>query len=234
MRSLHSSRPRASSLASCLSWVLSCGLLGGIARAQPVVGITDGVGYPGKVAAIYSYQSSTSNVMAVQFDVQYDTARLRLLEVKPTSHSSGIAVKSARQAGGAERIVLYSLRDPMRVPGRIAFARLSFEVLPEVRTDSGPVTPFGIISAQTDATPAPDVTANAGVIYIQPVYRRTNGVVDFFLSSQTNSTYDIEATTNFVQWVTITNLTATNAFMDLVDGDATNYPHRFYRSMTVP
>lgn len=226
-------QPLGPALAWCFLWVLNCALLSGIGRAQPAVGITDGVGYPGKAARVHSYQAGVSNVLAVQFDVVFDPSRLRLLSTPNGCTANGLCVKTRTQTNETERVVLYSLRNAFGTPGYLSTARLTFEVMPHIRTDSGPVTPSNIIAAQTSATPFTGIAPRAGVIYIQPVYRRTNGVVDFFLTSQTNINYDIEATTNFLQWITITNVTATNVFMDLVDAGATNFPHRFYRSKTV-
>ena len=41
--------------------------------------------------------------------------------------------------------------------------------------------------------------------------------------------YLIQATTDFLNWVNLTNTTAAGNFMDLVDADAGRYPQRFYR-----
>src|SRR5438067_8581345 len=42
--------------------------------------------------------------------------------------------------------------------------------------------------------------------------------------------YLIQASTNLVNWINISTNIAVSSFMDLVDLDAPNYPHRFYRS----
>ena len=42
--------------------------------------------------------------------------------------------------------------------------------------------------------------------------------------------FQVQATTNFVDWVALLNsLTVTNGMLLLVDPDSTNYPYRFYR-----
>jgi hypothetical protein len=60
----------------------------------------------------------------------------------------------------------------------------------------------------------------------------TNGFV-FNLTFSTNFSYHIQATTNLasnpIQWVNLTNLTATSASLLFTDRTATGYPDRFYR-----
>jgi hypothetical protein len=62
---------------------------------------------------------------------------------------------------------------------------------------------------------------------------RTNGHFRFTLQGQLGSRYEIQATTNLVDWtslVTLTNLTGTVSFLD----PATNFSHRFYRALQLP
>jgi hypothetical protein len=62
-----------------------------------------------------------------------------------------------------------------------------------------------------------------------PPHQLPDGQAQFFLRSEPDTRYLIQATTDFVHWVKLTNTTATGNFMDLVDADAERYPHRFYR-----
>jgi hypothetical protein len=49
------------------------------------------------------------------------------------------------------------------------------------------------------------------------------------VAGMTGSNYVLQATTNFVNWTSLsTNPAATNVF-DLMDPNATNFPYRFYR-----
>src|SRR3989442_12842968 len=54
--------------------------------------------------------------------------------------------------------------------------------------------------------------------------------MQFFLPSVPDKRYVIQASTNLVDWLNISNTVAFASFMDLVDADAPKYPHRFYRS----
>ncbi len=94
---------------------------------------------------------------------------------------------------------------------------------------SGPLAPTNLVLAKADATAVLPVTRNAGAIFTRPVHRREDGVVDFFLPSQADQRYLIQATTNFARWETIGTNVALGDFMSLVDFDGPRYPYRFYR-----
>ena len=95
----------ARALAWCLMWVVSGCLLGLIVRAQPVVGVTDGFGYPGTDVSVRAYQSNATNVLATQFDLLYDANRVSLLGVMSNSLPSGVFLKSALQTNGLRQPV---------------------------------------------------------------------------------------------------------------------------------
>lgn len=46
--------------------------------------------------------------------------------------------------------------------------------------------------------------------------------------------YQIDASTNLVNWTTLTNLTSTGGFIVFTDLSATNFPGRFYRAVWSP
>ena len=219
----------ARALAWCLVWVVSGCLLGGLARAQPVVGITDGAGYPGTDVSVRVYQSAATNVLATQFDLLYDANRVSLLGVLSNSLPSGVFLKSALQTNGVRRFVLYSVLGPLPARVGFEFVRLPFHLPATEHVGSGPITPANLILGRGDASAATNVLSRPGTIHAQPIRLRTNGVADFFFAAQPGTNYTIQATTNFIAWVNLTNLTATSAWMELVDEDAPNHPHRFYR-----
>jgi hypothetical protein len=57
-----------------------------------------------------------------------------------------------------------------------------------------------------------------------------NGL-QLMLQGTIGPTYGIQASSNLLQWQTITNITATNSPVYFTDPDATNYSRRFYRSV---
>jgi hypothetical protein len=83
--------------------------------------------------------------------------------------------------------------------------------------------------AKRDATAISPVTLNNGAVFLRQVNPLPDGSVQFFLPSEADERYLIQATTDFEQWVNLTNTTASGGFMDLMDVDAASYPHRFYR-----
>jgi hypothetical protein len=59
--------------------------------------------------------------------------------------------------------------------------------------------------------------------------RSSNASFQFQLIGLANTTYDVQATTNLVDWQTLGSVTSTNGFIDFVDAAATNFNARFYR-----
>jgi mono/diheme cytochrome c family protein len=57
----------------------------------------------------------------------------------------------------------------------------------------------------------------------------TNGVFQFELSALAGSNYVLQATTNFLNWTSLTTNLETNNLFQLFDPAASNYPYRFYR-----
>lgn len=125
---------------------------------------------------------------------------------------------------------MYSLANtPATFTNSRVIANLPFTVSPTERDSSGPITPSNVILADRDGNAIPGVVAISGQIFIRPVNRLADGTVQFFLPSEADERYLIQASTNLIHWVSITNLIAPANFMDLVDVDATRYPRRFYR-----
>ena len=229
-----SARRPARSLAWCLVWMVGCCVPVGLARAQTTVGITDGSGYPGTDVSVRAYQSAATNVLATQFDLLYDANRVSLLGVVSNSLPSGVFLKSALQTNGLRRFVLYSVLGPLPSGVGLEFVRLPFHLPATEHVGSGPITPANLIVGRGDTNAASPVLVRPGTIYAQPIRIRTNGVAEFFFASQAGTNYTVQATTNFVFWVDLTNVTATSDWLEQLDTDAPLYPHRFYRTATTP
>lgn len=54
------------------------------------------------------------------------------------------------------------------------------------------------------------------------------------LTGRTNVSFRIEASTNLVNWLTLSNFTSTGGFIEFTDLSATNFPGRFYRAVWSP
>ena len=65
--------------------------------------------------------------------------------------------------------------------------------------------------------------------YLTPSGFSTNSRFQISVAATTGSNYVLQASTNLVNWTSIsTNLAATNVF-NLLDPNAPNFPYRFYR-----
>ena len=72
-----------------------------------------------------------------------------------------------------------------------------------------------------------------GNVLVEPVYRGPDGVVELFLTVQSNRLYVVQATTNFVNWVNLATNFATLDYIVAQDIEAVNYQARFYRAVSV-
>jgi mono/diheme cytochrome c family protein len=57
----------------------------------------------------------------------------------------------------------------------------------------------------------------------------TNGIFQLGLSGLAGSNYVLQATTNFIDWTSLSTNQATNNLFELFDSNASNFPYRFYR-----
>ena len=59
----------------------------------------------------------------------------------------------------------------------------------------------------------------------------SGGAFQFTMSGSAGLTYDVQASTNLVDWITLTNFVSTNSLMSFCDPAASNFNHRFYRAV---
>jgi hypothetical protein len=136
-------------------------------------------------------------------------------------------IRSREIAPGVRRVVAYSLANTAFTNRTVA--TIPFTLSPREYVGSGPITPINILMVKRDGMPLTPVSAVSGQVFARPVNRNPDGSVQFFLPSQPDTRYLIQATTDFVTWESLTNTTATGNFMDLIDTDAERYLYRFYR-----
>ncbi len=65
-------------------------------------------------------------------------------------------------------------------------------------------------------------------------FRSSDGIFQFTLDGLDAGTYEIDATTNFAEWLTLATLLNTNGTMIVTDLAATNFNRRFYRALLKP
>ena len=196
---------------------------------QTSVTVGHAPGYPGATVNLPVHLRQGSNVVAVQFDVAFHSGKVSALDALRGAQLTNHVFRSRQIAPGVERVLIYSLNNAAVALTNLAVATLPLTLSPTEFVSSGPLVPTNVVLAKADATALVPVSGNSGVIFVRPVNRNQDGTVQFFLPSQPDTHYLIQATTDFLHWVNLTNVTALGSFMDLVDTDAAQYPHRFYR-----
>ena len=197
--------------------------------AQTTLPLGNAPAYPGTTAAVPASLRQGRNVVALQFDVAFNSGKVSALDAVRGERLTHHVIKSRPIAPGVERVLIYSRRNAAVAGTNLTLASLPFAVSASEHTGSGPLTPINLVLARAEATAIAPVSAIAGTIFVRPVNRLADGTVQFFLPSQPDTRYLIQATTDFIHWVTVTNATASGNFMNLLDTEAAQYPHRFYR-----
>jgi len=197
--------------------------------AETSLGIGNSPGYPGATVSVPITLQKATNAVATQFDVAFNPAKVSAGDAAPGATFSDHLIRSREISPGVRRVLAYSRANSLFRSNTFS-ATMPFTVSPNERVSSGPITPNNAISAARDRTALEPVSLHSGTIFIAPVHRNPDGQVQFFLPSQPDERYLIQATTNFLDWVNLSTNVALGSFMDLVDMDAPNYPFRFYRS----
>jgi len=138
------------------------------------------------------------------------------LNVDPYA-SSGAAVLYAFDATNLSRLLYSSAQNSTRdVPGTAVHF-----TLPTVANGKVYVPAVRQVSVFGNAVFFPQLAAG----------RLNQGEYDLILAGQTNSTYILQASSNFVNWVPVaTNVPGTTQFT-LADTNASNHTSRFYRAV---
>ena len=199
--------------------------------AQTSLSVGNTPGYPGTTVSVPINVRRATNIVAAQFDVAFNSAKVAADAATLATAPGGHVIRSREIAPGVRRTLVYAYNNVVLQTNGFS-ARMPFQVPAEERIGSGPLVPQNVVLAKADATALAPVTLSPGSIFVRPANRLPDGTVQFFLPSDPDGRYIIQATTDFLSWVTLTNTVAFANFMDLLDADAANYPHRFYRSVT--
>jgi len=186
--------------------------------------------YPGSSVSVQALLKGVTNAVAAQFDLSFNENKVTSDGVLAGASLADHTVKSRLVAPGIRRVLIYSLNNSAITSTNRVIASLAFTLSPTEFVGSGPLAPANVTLADADASPVTPITLNSGQIFVRPANRRPDGVVDFFLPSEPDQKYLIQATTNFVHWDNILTNVAIANFMALVDMDGPNFPYRFYRS----
>jgi hypothetical protein len=63
--------------------------------------------------------------------------------------------------------------------------------------------------------------------------RLANGQFQLVFSGESGTNYTLQSSSNFVDWIPVTNFTATNSPQTLTDPSAVGAPKRYYRAVMV-
>jgi hypothetical protein len=121
----------------------------------------------------------------------------------------------ATLAGSPQQIRFFKDNTTEDAAGAIARIRLYDKVMPPAQVANLDRLPGG---------PAP-------LQFIQPYYY-SNGVLYVTVQLTPNVPYRIEATTNFINWTTISNVTSATSPVLITDPAAASFSRRFYRGVT--
>ena len=212
-------------------------MLGLLLASAAVHGATLSVGtvrgFPGVTVSVPITVRFGSNgpfsVVAMQADIAFDSHRASMAAERGATLGSR-RLLSAEPTNGVERLLWYGADLTPFSNGVVAM--LSVAVATNAGLSPLPLTLRNVILA-TAAPAVASSTNRSGAVAINTIYVRPDGDVDAFIAVTNGETYLIQATTNFVNWETISRQTAESSLMQFIDLDAHQYPHRFYRALPV-
>ena len=189
-------------------------------------------GIPGSTVSVPLTLSHTGSVSAVQYDLSYNPARMTAGTLAQGVFSNDVVLRSRQVAPGTHRILVYQT-SPSVLDTNLAIGGLPFTLPAGQLSGGGRVTITNALAASQTATAVSPLRLRHGAVLADPVFRGPDGVVDLFLTVQSNLLYVVQASTNLVNWVNIaTNFTALDYIL-ITDFDAVQYQARFYRAVPV-
>jgi hypothetical protein len=204
---------------------------------EPAFSVANIRSFSGLTPTVSTFIQDSTNVVAVQFDLTYDSTRLTALDVPPGSAPANHVVRSREIAPGLRRVLLYSLDNSsitLTNVGSEAFAHLvnvPFFVQREYNSGTVSIVPGNVHLVREDGSLVDPVNLAPGSVLILSLFIHPDtGAAEFFLPAESGSNYVVEATEDFTTWTGILTNTATDAFLDIVDTDAVFFDRRFYRS----
>lgn len=201
--------------------------------AQPSLTIGTVPGFPGANVPVPAQLRGVTNAVAAQFDLASIPVRATLGSFSLGDKLSNHLARTREIAPGVTRVVVYSPRNAVMAGTNRNLVTFPARLNSAEFVSSGPLTPGNAYVAKADGTKVSPLRLGSGAIFASSVNRREDGIIDFFLPSQADQRYLIQATTDFVLWVNLTNTIASGDFMSLVDVDGPSYAQRFYRSARV-
>jgi len=200
-----------------------------IALGQARLSVPSQRGYPATMVIIPVSFKAWTNVVALQADISYGANGLTSLAAAPGAAATNALLLSSEPSVGVRRLLLYSPAG--NVLGQGAVAEVPFVVPPDVYAGFYRLTLTNVVLATAAAQPV--ISTNlSGLIALTPVFLSADGSVDFFLNVTADQTYLVQASTNLVDWLTLSTNIAVGPYLEFTEpGAGLLYPHRFYRAL---
>lgn len=199
------------------------------AGSQPQIAIQTARGFPGETILLPINARRLTNVAAMQFDVNYSSARVSVAPPVSGLPSGPHRFLSREVSPGIHRILIFSNQNsPLTNRGTLAYLPVSVPANEYV--GSGPIPMAGAVLAGSGGIAMKPISTVGGNVFVAPVFRQPEGNVSFFLPSEVDQLYIIQASTNLVDWMNLSTNSSPSSFLDLLDPDLTIYPQRFYRA----
>ncbi len=189
-------------------------------------------GIPGSTVIVSLSLTHTGVVSALQFDANYPAAKLNAGSFQSGLLSNNVVLRSRQITPGQYRVLLYD-KNISLLNTNSSIGGLAFSIPAGDLSAGGPVAISNALMSTAAATAVQPIRLINGAVVVGQVVRGADGVVDLFLTVQSNRTYVIQATTNFNNWANLaTNFTAQN-YIVFKDTEAVSHAMRFYRAVPV-
>ncbi len=199
----------------------------GVAETSLSVGTVPG--YPGATVSVPVSLRQGGSAVAAQFDVGFHAGTVSALAAVRGAQLTSHVIRSRQVAPGVERVLIYSLNNAAMPANNVTVASLPFTLSPTEYFLNEPLPASNVILAKADATAVTPLDSNVGGIFLLPVNPLPEGGTQVFLPATSGRRYVFQASVDLTNWSNLSTNVATNNFLDVLDADAANYQHRFYR-----
>lgn len=208
------------------------------AIADTTITIGNGSGLSGTTVLVPVQFQTDANVVALQFEVRFDTTRLSSGAATAGSALNGHLVNSAETTPGSHRVVIYSLANARLTNGILV--SIPFTIAPNATSGTATLSVTNVILADASAAAVGLINLAAGGLSITAparlgaIVRANDGNVQFQLTGAGGRSYVVQGSIDLVQWSNLSTNVATGTVASFTDTTALNFPRRFYRALLVP
>jgi hypothetical protein len=218
--------------------LLGLGTSGTFGAVQLSIG--SNTGSPGSTVSVPSSLSSDTNVVAVQYDVLFNSTNLNSDAPVAGNAQAGSVIASSLLNPGTRRVVLYSPANAALTNGILA--NLLFSIATNAPAGVSSLTLTNVIFANAQAGRVQSPTLVPGIVTVSltaparfgTILLSTNGAVQFNVLGADNLAYVIQTSTNLMQWVDLSTNVVTGGAINFTDTNVSHFRYRFYRVRTGP